>query len=359
MIFSASSWTDRVKCPYSHHLRHVRRLVKRAELAKALEFGKAWHEATNSFLMDGEITEVDPLLTAMFWYWNDHNFKRYPAIHDHETAWKMAWGEILYVLDLKGKLSFRPLAKLPNSARCGVIDTLVFDGAQWWIIERKTTSLTNPGWAMYRVGIQYAGYVAVADEITRLTGFPCRIVYDVARKSAPKRPHGLVCKKCHGDNPACPVCYGTNVTGIGKSVTDTDEATVKAWLEKYPHVDGTEFLNEIIEQGERFNWWFEDTEEDRVNARRINGQLFQAMRNTRASVMRTFVGCSDCQFQAMCADPALEPFACVVDPAVDPSKPRALPSECAFTALCPITVAEALQMTFNCAPKRGRKALKS
>lgn len=363
MLFSASSWRDRIQCPYSHHLRHVLRMVKRGEIAHALDFGKAWHEATNSFLQDGEITEVDPLMTAMFWHWHDHNFTKYPAIHDHESAGKMAWGEILYVVDFKGKLIFRPLHRLPYSARCGVLDTLVFDGSTWWIIERKTTSLTAPTWPMYRASIQYLGYVALADEIERLTGFPCRIVYDVARKSAPREPEALICRKCHGDNAACPQCFGTNVTGMSKTVVDTTIEKMLAWLNKYPHLENDQQVYEIMEKitanGERFNWWFEDTPEDRAEARRLNVHLYAAMRNTRTSRQRTFIGCGDCQFKEACFDPSLEPFALVKDPAVDDSKPRALPSECAFTALCPITVGEALDLTFNCAPKRRGKALKS
>jgi len=359
MLFSASSWNDRIQCPYSHHLRHTRRLVKRAELVRALEFGKAWHEATNSFLSDGEISEIDPLLDGMFNHWHDHNFRLYPHIHDHEEHGRMAYGEILYVVDLKGKMSFRALKNLPYSARCGVIDTLVFDGAEWWIIERKTTSLTAPTWGMYRAGIQYAGYVAVADEITRLTGFPCRIVYDVARKAIPKDLEGLVCRKCHGDNPACPQCFGTNVIGVSKSVTDTTMEKVKEFAAKYPHVNTVEIMEKISEQGERFNWWFEDTPEDRDYARSVNSHLHTAMRNTRTSKLRTFIGCADCQFREACMDPALEPFALTTDHAVDESKPASLPAECAFSSLCPFTVGEVLEMTFHCAPKRGRKAMKS
>jgi len=356
MIYSASSWIDRCACPYSHHLRHVKRLVKRAELARALEYGKAWHRFTNSFLSDGEINEV-PEIMEIFWHWHDHNFRNYPEIFDHEEHGKAAFGEVLYVVDFKGKLSLKSLDKLPSSARCGVIDTLVFDGAQWWIIERKTTSLTGATWGMYAHGIQYAGYVAVADELQRLTGFPVRIVYDVVRKAAPKDIKGLVCK-CHGDNAACPKCFGTNVTGASLAVTDSTIEKVHEFAVKYPHVDTREIMEKIVEGGERFNWWFEDTPEDRERARRVNVHLYRAMRATRTSTIRTFTNCGDCQFRTACEDERLTRFALIEDPEIDPSKPARLPAECAFSDLHPWTVGEAVTKFFNVAKKRG-KALKS
>jgi len=357
MLYSASSWIDRCTCPYAHHLRHVKRLVKRAELARALEYGKAWHRFTNSFLSDGEIGEV-PEIIDIFWHWHDHNFRNYPEIFDHDEHGKAAFGEVLYVVDFKGKLSLKSLAKLPTSARCGVIDTLVFDGAQWWIIERKTTSLTAPTWGMYAAGIQYAGYIAVADELERLTGFPVRIVYDVVRKATPKVVEGLICRKCHGDNPACPMCFGTNVTGVSKAVTDTTVEKVREFAAKYPHVNTVEIMEKITEQGERFNWWFEDSPQDRERARRVNIHLYRAMRLTRTSTIRTFANCVDCQFRTACEDERLTSFALTEDPEIDPMKPARLPAECAFTDLHPWTVGEVVTKFFNVAKKRG-KALKS
>lgn len=359
-LWSNSSWAAHANCPHAYGYRHVRRLQTRADIAQALTFGKAWHQVARAFLECSEAAPDDPLLASMLSFWTMHNAPNYwDPSGDAEVI--SQYHEVVFVFDRNGKLMLKSLDKLPSTGLCGVMDTISFLPDRIEIIERKTTSTADPKWEQYRAMTQYWTYVHLADELRRITGLPVLIHYDVVRKAVPRDPQGLTCKKCHGDNPACPVCYGTNVIGIGKSVTQFDRPTLDAWIAKYPHAmnhpKSIEFMNQF--QPAEFNFWFTDCEDDRIFARRQFEDFLQSIRRARVQTYRTFQNCGSCDFMRPCWRIEFEEFSFEVDPEIDPAKPSMLPAECAFRDLNPLTVGQLLLVEYPALAPKPRKALKS
>jgi len=284
MLWSNSAWHLYCRCPRAWGYRYRSLLVPR-ETPAPLADGTAWHDTSRAVLKGEEVT-----LDGMGQYWFSHNLTRYPqgGRMFHEVPYYLTKAGILIGPRKHGLI--------------GVIDTF-FEGDELWIIERKTASQLR-GWQYYRATTQYWSYVAVADEIERQTGRHVRIAYDEIRKAIPREPNGLVCKKCHGNNAACPQCFGTNVTGISKTVVDTTTEIALAWLDRYPHIKDTpevvEYMDKIGSHGDRFNAWYEDTPEDREYVRERFKDFRKTMNKTRAVTLPNYGDCGRCDYLELC-----------------------------------------------------------
>ena len=276
-LWSNSSWHTYSTCPRAWGYRYRDGIAPR-EPAEYLTAGTAWHDVTRAILRGGLPPEDD-----MTQHWITHNLRRYPIA-------PMAH-EVCYYLDKSGRLT-RPR----KHGLVGVIDT-VATGDDLWIIERKTAA-TLRGWHHYRATTQYWSYVAVADEVLRLTGKRVRIAYDEVRKAEPREPKGTQCKKCKG--LGCAACGGTGDGGISKAVTEFTPEILAAWLEARPWIDGTDAMEACIARGDVWNAWYEDTEEDREYVRARFAGLIRVMRATRIRTEPNYNDCGRCQYLELC-----------------------------------------------------------
>lgn len=150
-------------------------------------------------------------------------------------------------------------------AYTGVFDLVVRDKrtGQVVVFDHKTTGDSSPehferdiqsGGHGQRVGYVYAARYFFGNDV-------CALGYDVIRKKVPSTPGTTQCKKCKGDG--CPVCNGSGIGGLSKTVPDTTAAlyqqAVDGLKQRNPGLDVTHYdatLAELLTRGDRFLYRF-------------------------------------------------------------------------------------------------------
>lgn len=152
--------------------------------------------------------------------------------------------------------------KAPELFYRGYMDLIIREKSKpdvAWVVEHKTT--VNKDIAAYMndlvLDTQPRGYVWAAKQLMKINKLDCDIagvIYNVCRKKIPSVPATTQCRKCKGTgrskpkvetNSLCPICNGTGVGGISKAQIDTLPEIYAAELNKYPHLNLDDYIDQL------------------------------------------------------------------------------------------------------------------
>ena len=166
--------------------------------------------------------------------------------------------------------------KSPVWDQAGKLDLAMRHNGLVWVVENKTTTLTDRDQYENDLGLdtQPRSYVWAVKRMIEANGWGKLggLLYNVLRKKEPANPHPLQCKSCKGSgNPSkkaqkeghhdkCPACVGSGVSGISKKQgTDTTIEKYTQAIRQYPHLDVNDYedvLAMLQSRGDRFFWRF-------------------------------------------------------------------------------------------------------
>jgi hypothetical protein len=149
-----------------------------------------------------------------------------------------------------------------------ILDLLIREEGHVWVVEHKSTTLTNPDEYERDLSLdtQPRGYVYAAAKLCEERGWPkpIGVLYNCLRRKVPSEPKATQCRSCKAtgkakDGSLCVACAGSGVGGLSATMPDSTVQVFLDTLRKYPHLKSADYQEQIAAlqmRGDRFYYRF-------------------------------------------------------------------------------------------------------